>query len=572
VLRRLRAICALTTTAAVALLGTVVPQPASAATYPLIAGSGSTSAATALNQWVADVGQRGMRVVYTAGGSTQGRADFANRSTDFGVTDVPYEGGTDVSERPYSYVPLAVSGVAFGYRLQVGGERLRDLRLSGETLVRIFTGQITSWADPAIAADNGGRILPPTPITPVVRADGNGTTSVLTGYFAAQSPSIWGQCNGGSAMATAYFPVHCGAPNGPDVAESGMEGIVERIDGPSGDGSIGYVETSVAMTRNWPVVAVENAAGYFVPPGGYPVSIGLTSPRDPRAYPLSHQESAIVPTSATDSRMTTAKRQTLVDFLAYAVCAGQTSMTGYGPLPRSVVDHALGQIAQIAAGDSQVDLTGLDPATCNTLDVDAITRPPRACQKRGAVPCGPPAPTQAPSIVGSVRVGATVQATTGSWTNADSLSLRWLADGAPIPGETGATYRVPAALLGRSLSAEVTGSSDEDDLPSRTATSGAVLVAPGLLSGSRLSIAGRPRVGRTLAVRGAQVAGAQVRVQWYAAGHKIRGATSLRWTLRRAQLHKRVTVRVVASATAYEPLVRTSLRTAKVVRKVVRRR
>ena len=126
---------------------------------------------------------------------------------------------------------------------------------------------------------------------------------------------------------------------------------------------------------------------------------------------------------------------------------------------------------------------------------------------------------------------------------------------------------MPAELLGRSLSVEVTGVGDDDFQTSRTVTSGAVLVAPGLLSGSRLRIAGRPRVGRTLAVRGAPIAGAQLRVQWYAAGRKIRGATSLRWTLRRAQLHKRVTVRVVASATAYEPLVRTSPRT-----KVVHRR
>jgi hypothetical protein len=50
-------------------------------------------------------------------------------------------------------------------------------------------------------------------------------------------------------------------------------------------------------------------------------------------------------------------------------------------------------------------------------------------------------------------------------------------------------------------------------------------------------------------------------------GRKIPGARSLRWTLKRAQVGKRVSVRVVASATAYEPLVRTSLRTAKVRRR-----
>jgi hypothetical protein len=434
-------------------------------------------------------------------------------------------------------------------------------------LARIFTGQITSWADPAIAADNGGRILPPTPITPVVRADGNGTTSVLTGYFAAQSPSIWRECNGGSATATATFPVHCGAPNGPDVAVSGMEEVVDRIEGPSGDGAIGYVETSVALMRNWPTASVENAAGYFVPPSSYAVSIGLTSAKDSRAYPLSHQESAIVPTSATDSRMTTVKRQALVDLLSYAVCAGHNVVRpiGYGQLPRDLAAQALARIAHVAAGDAGVDLTGLDPGACDLLDLDAITPPPRACQKRGAVPCGPPTPTQAPSIVGPVRVGATVAVTTGSWTNVDSLSLRWLADGVPVAGATATTYRVPASMLARSLSVEVTGS--VDDFPSRAVTSGSVRVAAGRLSGGALAIAGRPIVGRTVAVRGARIAGARIKVQWYAGGRKIRGATSLRWTLRRAQLDKRVSVRVEASATAYQTLVRRALPTAEVVRR-----
>jgi phosphate transport system substrate-binding protein len=567
VLRRgLRATCALVT-AVVLALG-VVPQPASAATRPLILGSGSTTTANMLNQWSADLDSRGMRVVYIANGSTSGRGDFANGSSDFAVSDVPYGGGADASERPYSYVPLVASGVAFAYNLQVGGERLRDLRLSGETLVRIFTGRITSWADPAIAADNDGRILPATPITPVARADDNGTTGVLTSYFTTQFPSLWRPCDGGSATATTSFPVHCGAPDGSDVAESGERAVIDRIVGPSGDGAIGYVETNSALMYDVPIATVENAAGYFVGPWGYNVSIGLDSANDPRAYPLSHYESAIVPTSASDPRMITAKRQVLVDFLSYAVCAGQAVAVpiGYGPLPRSLAAHALSQIALVAAGDGGVDLAGLDPSTCNTPDIDRIAPLPRACQERGAGPCGPPTPSRAPSMAGPVRVGATVKARMGTWKDADSLSLRWLADGAPIAGATGATYRVPAALLGRSLSVEVTGLG-EDIYPSRTVTSAEVRVAPGRLSGSRLRIAGRPFVGRTLAVRGARLAGARVQVQWYAAGRKISGARSLRWTLRRAQLGERVTVRVVATAAAYDRLVRTSPRT-----KPIRRR
>ena len=563
------------TATAVALLGTVVPQAASAGTYALIQGSGSSSAANLVNEWVADADARGLRVVYTANGSTQGRKDFAHATTDFAVTDLPYQGGADVSSRPYAEVPLVGSGLALVYNLQVGGNRVHNLRLSGETLARIFTGRITSWADPAIAADNNGRILPATPITPVVRADASGTTEVLTDYFATQFPSIWGPCNGGDASSAIYFPLHCGATSGPDVAMSGADGMLNRIKSSGADGSIGYVDNSygMALYAPVPVASVENAAGFFVPPTSGNVAVALAggpgAASDPRAYPLSHYEHAIVPTSPTDPRMSTAKRQSLVDFLSYAVCAGQGVAGPYGgaPLPRNLVTEALTQISQVAAGDTAVDLAQLDPSRCSTPSLDEIAPPPQDCQAAGAGPCGtlgPPTNTLAPAVVGAVRVGATVQATTGWWDGVDTLAYRWLVDGRPITGATRETYRVPAALLGHAVSVQVTGASA--DFPARTVRSAAKRVERGRLTGTRLTVAGRPVLGRTLAVRGTAVRGATIRVQWYAAGRTIPGAHGLRWKLRRAQVGKRVTVRVTASAPAYETLTRTAPRT-----RVVRR-
>ncbi len=553
---------------AVGVLGLGVPLQATAGTSALISGSGS--AAQVVNQWIADADAHGIQVVYPATGSTQGRKDFATGSTDFGVTDLPYQGGTDASERPYTYVPLVGSGLALVYHLQVGGERLTNLRLSGETLARIFTGQITTWDDPAIAADNNGRLLPATPITPVVRADGTGSTTVLTGYFASQFPSLWASCNGGSASATAYFPLHCGEATGSDVAMAGADGVLNRIRSFGSDGSIGYVENSDAVLSQAPVAvaAVQNAAGYFVPPTSSNVAVelagGVDVASDPRAYPLSHYENAIVPTSLADPRMTTAKRQTLVDFLSYAVCGGQTTAEPYGfaPLPRNLVSEAFTQIARVAAGDVGVDLTGRDTGSCDTPDFDELAPMPDPCQESGAGPCGtsgPPTNTRAPSVVGPVRVGATLTASSGRWDGAETLAYSWLVDGSPVVGATKPMYRVPGSYLGRALSVRVTAGST--DFPARTATSSVVRVDRGHLAGGRLTIAGRAVVGRTLAVWGAGVPGARIRVQWYAAGRAIPGAHGLRWTLRRAQAGTRVSVRVVASATAYETLTRTSVRT-----------
>jgi phosphate ABC transporter phosphate-binding protein len=570
VLRRLRTICTLTTVLAAGLAGVLVPLPASATTYALVQASGSTSAANIVNLWVAAGAAQGIRVVYTANGSTQGRRDFATGTTDFGVSELAYAGGSDASERPYTYVPLVASGVAIAYNLVAGGRRVTNLRLSGETLARIFTGQITSWDDPTIAADNNGRSLPSTPITPVVRADASGDTQTFTEYLAEGFPAIWGPCHEGSTMDTAYFPLHCGRATGPDVAMSGADGLMNRVK--AANGSIGYLGNGYVVTMaDMPVAAVENAAGYFISPASYGVSVGLSSPTDPRAYPLARYESAIVPTSPTDPRMTTAKRQTLVDFFSYAVCEGQQSATGwlgYGPLPGNLVADAFTEIAKIAAGDGGVDLTGRDLGGCGTPDHALDAPMPQACQERGSGPCGtfgPPTNTQAPTVDGLARVGASVAASTGSWDGADRFVYRWLADGVPIAGATDPTYGIPASMFGRSLSVEVTGSTD--DFPPLTVTSSAVPVAAGRLSGARLRIAGRPVVGRTLVVRGAEIAGAQIRVQWYAAGRKISGATSLRWTLRRAQVGKRLTVRVAASAPAYDSLVRTAPRTQVVHRR-----
>ena len=75
--------------ALVALLAGPTPA-AAAASHALIQGSGSSWAANAVNQWVADVANQGLQVVFTANGSGQGRKDYANRTTDFGGIATEY--------------------------------------------------------------------------------------------------------------------------------------------------------------------------------------------------------------------------------------------------------------------------------------------------------------------------------------------------------------------------------------------------------------------------------------------------------------------------------------------------
>ncbi|MBI3728373.1 MAG: substrate-binding domain-containing protein [Burkholderiales bacterium] len=70
--------------------------------------------------------------------------------------------------------PSAISGVVPVINLP--GIKTSELRLTGEILAGIFSGDMTLWNDAAIAALNPGIRLPNKNIEVIVRQDGSGTT------------------------------------------------------------------------------------------------------------------------------------------------------------------------------------------------------------------------------------------------------------------------------------------------------------------------------------------------------------------------------------------------------------
>ncbi len=400
-------------------------EPAGAdVSHALIQGYGSSWAANAINQWVSDVTAEGIQVVYTPDGDAQGRADFANNVADFAVTSIGYQGRdpltgqSDTSQgRPFAYLPIAAGGTAFPYHIVIDGQPVNNLRLSGETLAKIFTNKITNWDDPEITADNNGIALPSLPIVPVVQSEGSGATYQLTEYFATDYGDIWGGF-AGSNVPTEYFP-----RQGNQIAQNGSNGAMNYVVSSAANGSIAYVEYSYALQSNYPVVALLNQAGYFVLPTQYNDAVALenaqidenpSSPTyllqtltnvytdpDPRAYPLSSYVYAIEPTgtNAQDPKMTTAKRQSIADFLYYSICQGQREIgpTGYSPLPVNLVEAGFSQIAKLQAADPGVDLTNRDISTCgnptfvasdpNENYLAEIAPYPPACAHVGAGPC-----------------------------------------------------------------------------------------------------------------------------------------------------------------------------------------
>jgi ABC-type phosphate transport system substrate-binding protein len=414
---------------AVLVLGSLLGAglPAGAAAPLQINGSGSSWAANAINQWVQDVYTDGVDVTFNPDGDAQGRQDFANKVSDFAVTADGYQGfdsTTGVSDtsdgRAYAYLPVASGGTSFPYQIKYDGTQVENLRLSGETLAKIFTNQITNWDDPEITKDNNGVQLPSIPIVPVVQSEGSGATEQLSNYFSTEYPSIWDSFAGQSG-ATEYFP-----RQGDQIAQDGSTGAMNYIASSAANGSIGYVEYSYPLSVGYPVAKVLNAGGYYTLPTQYNVAIALeqaqinmdpTSPdyllqtltnvytdTDPRTYPLSSYVYMIEPTggpavSPNDTSETSGKRQSIADFEYYSICQGQSQIgaIGYSPLPVNLVEAAFSQIQKLQQADPNVDLTNLNIQTCNeptfvpgqptTNYLTTIAPQPPACDAQGAGPC-----------------------------------------------------------------------------------------------------------------------------------------------------------------------------------------
>jgi phosphate transport system substrate-binding protein len=401
----------------------LIANPAQAA-YTQIEGSGSTWSQGIVSQWIADVDANGMKITYNGAGSSQGRKDFASNVTDFGITEIPYQGKDEfgavdtAGNREFAYMPIVAGGTAFTYQVLVGGKPVKDLRLSGDTIAKVFTNQITNWNDPAITKDNNGRKLPSLPIVPVVRSDGSGTTAQFTAWLDKQFPTIWQPYFGRTGL-TSYYPKKSGSKM---IGAAGSDQVMNTISSRQGNGTIGYVEYSYPVNKKYPVVKVLNKAGYFVEPTQYNVAVALTKAQinpdassqayltsildgvytstDPRAYPLSSYSYMLLPTGANDQRMTTSKRQTLTDFMFYSLCQGQSKAGpyGYSPLPLNLVQAGFDQLKKLSVADPAVDFKNRDVTKCNNPTFVAgdlsknklaqIAPQPAACDKVGAGPCG----------------------------------------------------------------------------------------------------------------------------------------------------------------------------------------
>jgi len=193
-----------------------------------------------------------VQVNYQGIGSGGGVKQFTAGSVDFGASD---NAMTDAEvkkvQRGVVFVPTAGGPVAVVYNLP----GVNGLRLSRQTLPRIFTGQITNWNDPAIAKDNPGVNLPNEPIRLAVRADSSGTTFIFTNALSQMDSYFKGRI--GANRAAKW-------PAGKPLSGKGNPGVAQIVQRTRG--SIGYVESTYAEQNKLQTALVQNRKGQFVPP------------------------------------------------------------------------------------------------------------------------------------------------------------------------------------------------------------------------------------------------------------------------------------------------------------------
>lgn len=314
-------------------------------------GAGSTFVYPLMTRWVEGFmqGHPNIQINYQSIGSGGGIEQVRAGTVDFGASDVALTDAQLKDMSPVIQFPESAGPVCITYNLP---QLMQPLRLSPASLAGIYLGQITSWGDARLAADNPGVKLPNEPIIVVHRADGSGTTNAFTTYLSAVSAD-WKK-NVGAGKSVSW-------PRG--LGGKGSEGVTGQLK--QSQGAIGYVELTFAIQNSLPLASIENQAGKFIAPSTASTTASITAfakelAQDPRtpivnppagapgAYPIATMTYLIVPKDGLDQ----AKRAALKTFLHYVITEGQTTADElkYAPLPEAMRQYDERQLKRMTAG------------------------------------------------------------------------------------------------------------------------------------------------------------------------------------------------------------------------------
>jgi len=257
---RIAQVGAIAAVAALALAGCASNEPAgggeaseggSSLTGTLNA-TGASSQDAAQQAWIAEfqTAHPDVTINYQATGSGVGRDNFVEGGQSFIGSDRAFDdeeiaagGFGSCASDAIVEVPVYISPVAIVFNL----EGVETLNMTPDTIGKIFNEEITTWNDPAIAADNPDADLPDTAISPVHRSDPSGTSETFTSYLESVAPEAWPH------EASDEWPLTTGE------SAQGTSGVIAAVTG--GTGTIGYADASQAGDLGTVAVGV---AGEFV--------------------------------------------------------------------------------------------------------------------------------------------------------------------------------------------------------------------------------------------------------------------------------------------------------------------
>jgi phosphate transport system substrate-binding protein len=307
-----------------------------------------------VQQWTADFKSKcsGTTVNYGGAGSGAGITSFEANQLDFAGSDAPIA-GADVAKATAVCatggqainIPMVVGPIAMAYNLS----GVSKLTLTPTVIAQIFTGKITTWNDPAIAAANKGVTLPSSKISVVTRSDSSGTSFNFSSYLHAVDPTDF------TAAAAKQWPV-------PTVGTGAAKttGVAQAIK--NTPGAFGYLELSSAQDAGVGLAQVDSGAGAVTisassaskfmataTVSGTAPDLTLTldyTQKGAGVYPI-----VLVTYEITCTKYKDATKAALVkSFLTYTSGGGQAGLAdlGYAPLPSSLQKQVQSAVTAIS--------------------------------------------------------------------------------------------------------------------------------------------------------------------------------------------------------------------------------
>lgn len=287
-------------------------------------------------------------------GSGAGISQVVAGAVNIGGSDAYLSEGDIASHKGLMNIALAISAQQVNYNLPGVHQHLK---LNGKVLAAMYQGTVKTWNDPQIAGLNPGVSLPPTPVVPLHRSDGSGSTFQFTHYLSKQDPNGWGKSTGFGT--TVSFPAVSGA-----LGENGDGAMVTGCSANPGCvaySSIGSLD--MADQQGLGEAKLGNASGKYLLPDAQSIqaeaagfasttpanqAISLINGPAPDGYPVVNYEYAIVNSSQKDG----ATAQTLQAFLHWAITDGNgpsfLDKVHFQPLPAPVAKLSDAQIAKIS--------------------------------------------------------------------------------------------------------------------------------------------------------------------------------------------------------------------------------